>query len=83
MAWWRHYTPKPPREVKGGIKAQSKRGAFGNSWWAKRWLLVLENFDIGERLSRGRSYAREGQVLDIEIEKGAVRAKVQGSRSRP
>ena len=83
MGWWRYYTPKPAREVKGGIKAQSRRGAFANSWWGQRWIGVLESFDIGARLNRGRTYARKGQVLDIEIEKGAVRAAVQGSRSRP
>jgi len=83
MGWWRYYTPKPAREVKGGIKAQSRRGAFATSWWGQRWLKVLESFDIGERLSRGRTYARKGQVMDIEIEKGAVRATVQGSRSHP
>jgi uncharacterized Zn finger protein len=69
--------------VKGGIKAQSRRGAFATSWWGQRWIKVLESFDIGERLNRGRTYARKGQVMDIEIEKGAVRAAVQGSRSRP
>jgi uncharacterized Zn finger protein len=69
--------------VKGGIKAQSRRGDFAASWWGKRWIKVLESFDIGERLSRGRTYARKGQVMDIEIEKGSVRATVQGSRSHP
>ena len=83
MGWWRYYTPKPAREVKGGIRAQSRRGAFATSWWGQRWIKVLESFDIGERLNRGRTYARKGQVMDIEIEKGAVRAAVQGSRSRP
>ncbi len=83
MAWWRYFTPKPPKEVKGGIKAQSRRGALVNSWWGKRWIAVLESFNIGERLNRGRSYARSGQVVKIEIEKGKVRATVQGSRSYP
>jgi len=83
MGWWRYYTPKPAREVKGGIKAQSRRGAFATSWWGQRWIKVLENFDIGERLNRGRTYARKGQVMDIEIEKGRVLATVQGSRSYP
>ncbi len=83
MAWWRYYTPKPPKEVKGGIKAQSRRGALVSSWWGKRWIAVLESFNIGARLSRGRAYARSGQVVNIEIEKGRVRAVVQGSRSRP
>ncbi|HOE12512.1 MAG TPA: SWIM zinc finger family protein [bacterium] len=73
----------PAREAKGGIKAQTKRGAFAESWWAKRWIEVLESFQIGERLSRGRSYARRGQVLSIEIGKGRVEAKVQGSRVQP
>jgi uncharacterized Zn finger protein len=83
MGWWRYYTPKPGREVKGGIKAQSRRGAFAASWWGQRWIKVLEGFNIGERLNRGRTYARKGQVMDIGIEKGAVRATVQGSRSHP
>jgi len=88
MSWrrYRYYDFFPrstPKKAKGGIKAQSKRGTFGQSWWAKRWITVLESFDIGARLGRGRSYARRGQVLSIDIDKGRVTAKVQGSRSRP
>jgi len=78
-----YYAPSIPRKTRGGIKAQSRRGAFGESWWAKRWIEVLEGFHIGARLGRGRSYARRGQVLSIDIEKGKVSAKVQGSRARP
>jgi uncharacterized Zn finger protein len=44
---------------------------------------VLESFNIGARLGRGRSYARRGQVLNLEISKGCVTASVQGSRPRP
>lgn len=91
MRWsrWSRYDYFPrfprsrPRAAKGGIKAQSKRGSFGESWWAKRWIEVLENFDIGARLGRGRSYARGGQVLSIDIGKGTVTAQVQGSRPKP
>ncbi len=86
MAWWREYgyfPPSRPRAVKGGIKAQSRGGRFGESWWARRWIAVLEGFDIGARLQRGRSYARRGQVLSITIAKGSVAAKVQGSRPTP
>ena len=72
-----------PRQAKGGIRAQSKRGTFGESWWAKRWIDVLESFQIGGRLARGRSYARNGQVLSIDIDKGVVKADVQGSRPKP
>src|SRR5947209_19206929 len=77
------FPPSQPREAKGGIRASSKRGSFGESWWARRWIQVLESFDIGARLRRGRSYARKGQVLSIDIEKGKVKAKVQGSRATP
>ena len=80
---WRFPPRSTPREVEGGIKSQSKRGAFGESWWAKRWIEVLESFNIGARLSRGKSYARRGQVLSIDIEQGMVTAAVQGSRKRP
>jgi uncharacterized Zn finger protein len=78
-----YYKPKPLIKARGGIKAQSKRGAFGESWWAKRWIAVLESFNIGARLGRGRSYARGGQVLSIDIEKGEIEAAVQGSRPKP
>lgn len=64
------YEPTRPKEVKGGIKAQSKRGSFASKWWGKRWIQTLESFDIGARLSRGRSYARKGQVVSLEIGKG-------------
>ncbi len=85
MSWRYHgYFPRStPKAAKGGIKAQSKRGEFAESWWAKRWIAVLESFNIGARLGRGRSYARNGQVLSIDIEKGKVEARVQGSRAKP
>ncbi|MEI8182883.1 MAG: SWIM zinc finger family protein [Desulfomonile sp.] len=86
MSRWHYpdyYTPAAPREVKGGIKAQTKRGGFGQSWWAKRWIAVLESFNIGARLGRGRSYARRGQVVSIAIAKGSVTAAVQGTRAKP
>ena len=77
------YLYTKPIEVRGGIRAGSKRGAFGSSWWAKRWLQALGEFQIGNRLGRGRSYARRGQVISIEVQPGGVTAKVQGSRNRP
>ncbi len=82
--WFGDFYPKSkPKAVKGGIKAQSKTGAFGKTWWAKRWIAVLESFDIGARLGRGRSYARKGQVTAIDIGPGKVTAKVQGSMPKP
>jgi len=75
--------PSRPRDVKGGIRARSRRGAFGRSWWARRWIAVLEGLELGGRLGRGRSYARRGQVVSIAIDKGRVEAVVQGSRPEP
>ena len=80
---WGYYDYRPTIKAKGGIKAQTKRGQFGASWWAKRWIAVLESFDIGARLQRGRAYARKGQVLSIDIATGLVKAKVQGSSPKP
>jgi uncharacterized Zn finger protein len=69
--------------VEGGLRAQSERGRIGESWWSKRFLAVLESFALGSRLTRGRSYARAGQVLSLDITPGLVRATVQGSRPKP
>ncbi|MGR6321333.1 SWIM zinc finger family protein [Micromonospora soli] len=73
----------PPRRVEGGLKARSTRGAIGRSWWSRRFLEVLESFALGTRLTRGRAYARKGQVLRLDIAPGLVAASVQGSRPDP
>lgn len=73
----------PRRRVEGGLRARSQRGEIGESWWSKRFLDVLESFDYGQRLPRGRTYARQGQVMDLRVRAGEVGAAVQGSRVRP
>ncbi|MEV0156139.1 SWIM zinc finger family protein [Micromonospora sp. NPDC050686] len=73
----------PPLPVDGGLRARSTRGAIGVSWWSRRFLEVLESFALGTRLTRGRSYARRGQVRSLEITSGRVTATVQGSRPQP
>lgn len=72
-----------PRRVDGGLRARSTRGAIGRSWWSRRFLEVLESFALGTRLTRGRSYARAGQVVSLDIAPGTVSAVVQGSRAQP
>ncbi|MFF5055323.1 SWIM zinc finger family protein [Micromonospora sp. NPDC000663] len=72
-----------PRRVDGGLRARSARGAIGRSWWSRRFLEVLESFALGTRLTRGRSYARAGQVLRLDVAPGRVSAEVQGSRPQP
>ena len=81
--YWEYYKPAKPKEVKNGIKAKSKRGEIGTTWWSKRWIAVLESFSMGTRLTRGRSYARKGQVISIDVRTGVVKSKVQGSGSKP
>ena len=75
--------PEQPIRVKDGLKTRSDRGSIGSTWWSKRWLAVLESFGMGARLTRGRSYARQGQVVSLDVEPGIVNAKVQGSQPRP
>jgi len=81
--YWDRYEPSRPRPVKDGIKAKSTRGKIGETWWSGRWLAVLESLDLGARLARGRTYARKGQVMNLDIQTGVVRARVQGSRPKP
>jgi uncharacterized Zn finger protein len=79
----RWYPPSRPRTVENGLKARSSRGGIGSSWWSRRFLDVLESFAMGNRLTRGRTYARKGQVVSLDVTAGEVRAIVQGSRVRP
>ena len=83
MWGWYRRNSSGPRPVKNGIKAKKQKGTIGETWWSKRFLDVLHTFEIGARLDRGRSYARKGQVISIDIEAGLVTAKVQGSRETP
>ncbi len=77
------YPPSRPRKAAGGIRARSKRGSIGEQWWSRRFIDVLESFGLQSRLSRGRNYARSGQVLSLDIGTGHVTARVQGSRVKP
>jgi uncharacterized Zn finger protein len=64
-------------------RGKPRRQRVAENWWARRWIQVLESFEVGRRLGRGRSYARQGQVVELELEKGSVSALVQGSRDAP
>ncbi|MBF4694656.1 SWIM zinc finger family protein [Fusibacter ferrireducens] len=57
---------------------------IAKNWWGKSWNLNLESYaDYSNRIARGKSYLRNGSVLDLKISKGIVNAKVQGSTSKP
>ena len=84
MADWREFHPASrPLKAEGGIKARSKRGSIGEQWWSRRFIDVLESFGLQSRLTRGRNYARSGQVLSLDVGTGHVTARVQGSRVKP
>jgi uncharacterized Zn finger protein len=80
---WADWDYPKPRRPADGIKARTQRGAFGATWWAGRWLAALERLVDAGRLSRGRSYARSGQVTRLDVGAGGVDARVQGSRPTP
>ncbi len=52
-------------------------------WWVERWLELLDSYRFKKRLERGRNYAREGNVLNIEFVDTLVLADVQGSEAEP
>ncbi|HXW11860.1 MAG TPA: SWIM zinc finger family protein [Nitrososphaeraceae archaeon] len=88
MSWeyWEYQQSKPRRVKNGGIKARSKKGNIGSTWWSKKWLKILESYGSqwsSNRLKRGISYARMGQIINFEISKGSISASVQGSRPKP
>lgn len=57
---------------------------IANTWWGKAWNKNLEIYaDYSNRISRGRSYVRNGAVLDLKIDSGLVQALVQGSDRNP
>jgi uncharacterized Zn finger protein len=78
--WWERHGPRLPAS---GIRAQTQRGAFGKSWWASRWIAALERLVDPGRLARGRTYARAGQVVSLDVGAEGVSASVQGSRPTP
>lgn len=57
---------------------------IARSWWGKAWMTNLERYaDYDNRIGRGKTYVRSNAVLDLKIQKGGVRALVQGSRAKP
>jgi uncharacterized Zn finger protein len=54
------------------------------TWWGIAWNKNLESYaDYSNRIERGRSYVKNGMVLDLQINTGTVSALVQGSHKKP
>ena len=54
---------------------------IARTFWGKAWCDNLERYsDYENRLPRGRTYVRNGSVVDLQIAGGEVKALVSGSR---
>jgi uncharacterized Zn finger protein len=91
---WRPYVPVAQRRANAArelAKLSKKHGqaalpvvlpgrTIAATFWGKAWCDNLEAYsDFENRLPRGRSYVRNGSVVDLQINKGLVTAKVAGS----
>lgn len=66
-------TPEP-------VVLTSGRRQVATTFWGKAWCENLERYaDFANRLPRGRTYVRNGSVLDLAIGKGKIVAYVAGS----
>jgi uncharacterized Zn finger protein len=95
MSWYsfRPYVSVAERRRKAAAAAKkmSKKGRalapvnlatkkIATTFWGKAWCDNLEAYsDFANRLPRGRSYVRNGSVIDLQITVGKVEAHVQGS----
>src|ERR1700692_589469 len=63
----------------------SYRGAIAKTFWGKAWCDNLERYsDYANRLPRGRTYARNGSVIDLQITAGGGGGQgVWGGGSHP
>ena len=90
---WKPYVPVAERRKqaeKAAAKARKAgvdlapiepyRGAIAKTFWGKAWCDNLEHYsDYANRLPRGRTYVRNGSVIDLKLASGEVRAQVMGS----
>lgn len=80
---WQRFPESVPLPVDDGLATSKKRGAMAEHWWSKRFTDVLDSYGLGGRMQRGRRYARQGQVMTLQVDAGLITAQVQGSRRTP
>jgi uncharacterized Zn finger protein len=90
---WQPYVPvaKKRRQAERKLAKLKKQGrsvapvriegrTITKSFWGKSWCVNLERYsDYENRLPRGRTYVRNGSVVDLQITKGEIAATVAGS----
>jgi SNF2 family DNA or RNA helicase/uncharacterized Zn finger protein len=55
------------------------KSRYGVTPWGRWFIDILDSYQMGERLDRGRRYANAGKVLSVEINDGRASAKVEGN----
>jgi uncharacterized Zn finger protein len=90
---WKPYVPVAKRRANAAreLAKMTKRGGaaapvviegrtIASTFWGKAWCENLESYsDFANRLPRGRTYVRNGSVMDLQIAEGKVTALVCGS----
>jgi uncharacterized Zn finger protein len=62
------------------IVINHRRRQIAATFWGKAWCDNLERYaDFANRLPRGRTYVRNGSVVDLAIGNGKIKARVAGS----
>lgn len=54
---------------------------LSKTWWGEKFIEALEVFTEEGRLSRGRSYRGDNRILNFELSKGVIKAKVRGNKN--
>jgi len=87
---WHPYVPaaEKRRHAERELAKLRKRGqpvapvtiegrTIAKTFWGKSWCINLERYsDYASRLPRGRTYVRNGSILDLKIARGEVAARV-------
>jgi len=90
---WPRYVPVAKRRALAAkkLKSLAKKGytaspvviegrIIAKTFWGRAWCDNLETYsDFENRLPRGRTYVRNGSVVDLQITKGKIEADVIGS----
>jgi uncharacterized Zn finger protein len=90
---FRPYVPVAQRRAQAAreVEKRRKKGqtispvvidgrTIAHTFWGKAWCDNLESYsDFENRLPRGRSYVRNGSVVDLQIDPGKIKALVSGS----
>ena len=90
---WKSYTPVAERQRRAAREMEKRKNqgqaispviiegrAIVKTFWGKAWCDNLEQYsDFANRLPRGRTYVRNGSVIDLQIAPGTIQALVSGS----